>query len=143
MSTAEMVYSTTLALPGTFLNKPEPPGDVFQRWLGRAFDWWEPPRWICTTSGASLQRPIPRAPEAGEVLRPADWRPLTASSRSSCLFQFWPRFLPGEAILPSSGRFLKQRPAGLEGVPRSFSLQPLSRPSLGGGVAPLALYSLQ
>ena len=126
MSTAEMVYSTTLALPGTFLNKPELPGDIFQHRLGRAFDQWEPPRWICTTSGASLQRPIPRAPEAGEVLRPADWRPpslLTASSRSSRLFQLRPRFLSGEAVLPSSGRFLKQRPAGPKKLQPSASVE--------------------
>ena len=43
VSTAEMVYGTTLALPGTFLDEPEPPGEVFQRQLRRAFDRWEPP----------------------------------------------------------------------------------------------------
>ena len=35
VSTAEMVYCTTLAMPGTFLDEPEPPGEVFQRQLRR------------------------------------------------------------------------------------------------------------
>ena len=157
-----MVYGTPLTLPGTFLEDPEPPGEVFQRQLRRAFDRWEPPEPFRSVKPPGYVDDFTRSPACSSAemdmyhlqslstaaptscsggrrsfsscrsKTTATPSPLTASSRSSRQFQLRPRFLPGEAVHPSSGQILQQRPAGLEVVPGSSSLQPLSRPSLGG-----------